>query len=626
MERRLAAILCGDVSGYSRLMGADEEATLKTLSSRRSIIDRLIAHHRGRFVNSAGDSVLAEFASVVNAVQCAVEIQRTLKAENAEITASRRMEFRIGVNLGDVMVEGDQLYGDGVNVAARLEGLAEPGGICISGTVREHLGNKLALSYADLGPQSVKNIVEPIRVFKVLPDQNATTLVKIGRPPRRYLRHGVFSGIGLAIIAGTIVIVQHLALRTLTPRASIPLAQNLSLQLPTIPSIAVLPFVNMSGDHEQEYFSDGITDDLTTALAKLPGLLVIARTSAFAYKGKSVRVQEVSKELGVKYLLEGSVRKGGNEIRITAQLVDATTGDHLWAEHYDGRPFHDIFALQDEIVQKIVTTLNLRLSLAEAGTLVAKQTDNLEAYDDFLRGLGHLRSGSVEPENRRAREMFDKAVALDPKYADALTELGYTYYTDWIWHWGQEPNPLNLAFEIEQRAAALDDSQALAHALLGELHLLRREYDQSLFEGERAVTVGPNLALAYFWLADILNRLARPAEALDQVEKAIRLDPRNRYIYLFQMASAYTRMGRYSEAIPLLKSHLSSLPNSPGAHVLLIVDYTELGREQEAKAEATEVLRIDPGFSIEVFKQRIPDRDPNWLRRRDVDLRRAGLS
>jgi TolB-like protein/class 3 adenylate cyclase len=329
LERKLTAILCADVFGYSRLMGEDEEATLHTLSSHRKLIDSLIEQHHGRFVNSAGDSVLAEFASVVNAVQCAVEIQTTLKAENANIPPERRMEFRIGVNLGDVMVDGEQIYGDGVNVAARLESLAEPGGIYISRTVHEQIRNKLALNYEDLGEQAVKNIVEPVRVFRVMLEGGTppgTTTKAKERSLRKHWRGGVFSLAGLAIIAATVVFVQHLSLRPPTTTASIPPAQKPAPPLPNMPSIAVLPFTNMSGDRDQEYFSDGITDDLVTALSRLPGLFVIARTSSFTYKGKAVKMQEVSRELGVKYVLEGSVHKAGDQIRITAQLVDAVNG------------------------------------------------------------------------------------------------------------------------------------------------------------------------------------------------------------------------------------------------------------------------------------------------------------
>ncbi len=428
MERKLTAILCADVFGYSRLMGENEEATLRTLSSYRKLTDSLIEQHRGRFVNSAGDSVLAEFASVVNAVQCAVEIQTTLKSENTNLPSERRMEFRIGVNLGDVMVDGEQIYGDGVNVAARLESLADPGGICISGKVYEEIRSKLALGYEDLGAQSVKNIAAPVRVFRVLAGATAPTRTT-PRVARKYVRRGVFSLVGLAIIIGAILLVQYLSLRPPTITASIPPAQTPALPLPDKPSIVVLPFANMSGDRDQEYFSDGITDDLTTALSRIPDVFVIARTSAFTYKGKAVRVQDIARQLGVKYVLEGSVRKADNQVRLTAQLVDATTGDHLWAEHYD-RPIRDIFALQDELVRRIVTTMGLTLSLwEEHGILLPRRTDNIEAYDDVLRGWAYYWTLTQEG-NAKGRKMFQKAIELDPKYAEAYAGIGFTYWTD----------------------------------------------------------------------------------------------------------------------------------------------------------------------------------------------------
>ena len=356
VERKLTAILCADVHGYSRLMGGDEEATLATLTAHRKIIDNLIEQHHGRFVNSAGDSVLAEFASVVEAVNCAVDIQTALKTENAKLPPERRMEFRIGINLGDVMVEGDQIYGDGINVAARLESLADPGGICISGTVHEHVDKKLALNYQDLGAQRVKNIADPVRVFRVLPEPGAARTRKTQRVQRKYLRRGAFSLGGLAIIAAAILLVEHISLKPPRTSASIPPAQSPALALPDKPSIAVLPFANLSGDPQQEYFSDGITDDLVTDLSRVPGLFVIDRGSTFAYKGKPAKVQEVGRELGVRYVLEGSARKTADRVRINVQLVDASTGDQIWTQRYD-RQLHDIFALQDEIVQSLAATL-----------------------------------------------------------------------------------------------------------------------------------------------------------------------------------------------------------------------------------------------------------------------------
>jgi adenylate cyclase len=591
MERKLTAILCADVFGYSRLMGDDEEATLGTLSSHRKLIDSLIEQHRGRFVNSAGDSVLAEFASVVNAVQCAVEIQTTLKGENANIPPARRMDFRIGINLGDIMVDGQQIYGDGVNIAARLESLAEPGGICISRTVHENVRNKLPLNYEDLGEQSVKNIAEPVRVFRVMLDGEAgtrTTTKATERSLRKHWRGGAFSLVGLAIIVGTILLVQHLSLRPPSTTASIPPPQKLAPPLPDMPSIAVLPLTNMSGDREQEYFSDGITDDLITGLSRLPGLFVIARTSSFTYKGKAVGLQDVGKELGVKYVLGGGVRKAGDQVRITVQLANATTGEELWAERYD-RPLRDIFALQDEIVRRIVTTLNLQLILAQRGVVIPRETDNLEAYDDVLRGVEY-RLSETKDGNVKARQMFEQAIQLDPKYARAYTALGVNYFAGWIHLLSSDPNGLERAFQLAQQAIALDDSLAPAHGLLAGIYVHKGQYDQAVTEAERSIALNPNSPIGYFWLAEVMNNTARPAEALVAVEKAMRLDPRNSDNYLFEQGFAYSGLGRYEEAIPALKRD-SALTNNLWDHVNLTWGYIELGQEDPARVEAAEVER-----------------------------------
>src|SRR6266852_4297664 len=606
-------------------MGDDEEATLRTLSSHRKLIDSLIEQHRGRFVNSAGDSVLAEFASVVNVVQCAVEIQSTLKTENVNLPPERRMEFRMGVNLGDVMVDGEQIYGDGVNVAARLESLADPGGICISDTVHAQIKNKLGLAYEDLGAQSVKNIAEPIRVYRVMLEGGTTTRTTTKatqQPLRKHWRGGVFSLAGLALIIAVIVLVQHLSLRPPTTTASIPPAQSPALTLPDKPSIAVLPFTNLSGDREQEYFSDGITDDIIAALSRLPGLFVIDRNSTFTYKGKPVKAQQVSRELGVRYVLEGSVRKAGDQVRITAQLADATTGADLWAVRYD-RPMRDIFSLQDEIVRRIVTTLNLQLDLMQRGADVRQTTDNLEAYDDFLRGLEYRQTLS-EDGIAKARQMFEKAIVLDPKYAKAYAYMGISYWTDWVQQWTHDPHTLDRAFQLGQRAIALDDSLAFAHMVLGETYVFKMQYDQATAEAERAIALDPNSAVGYRALAEIMYFSGKPAEAIGLAEKAMRLDPRNRDLYLFFEGESYTQMGRYEEAIPILKRHLARYPNNVGARSTLVGNYTELGREDEARAEAAEVMRISPLFSLDAWVQ-IPFKDPAWRKRYYADLRKAGL-
>ena len=350
--------------GYSRLMGEDEEGTLRTLSAYRKITDSLIERHHGRFVNSAGDSVLAEFASVVEAVNCAVVIQTALGAENSALPLVRRMKFRIGVNLGDVIVEGEQIYGDGVNVAARLESLAEPGGICISGTVYDQIRDKLALGYQDLGDQEVKNIARPVRVYRVLPEAGAAAPRMTPRVVRKYMRRSVFSIEGVAIIVGTILLVQHVSLKPPHTHASILPPSSPALALPDKPSIAVLPFANLSGDPQQEYFSDGIANQLIEDLSRLPGLFVIARNSSFAYKGKAIGEHEIGRELGVKYVLEGNVRKAGNQVRVGVELVDAGDGTERWAQRFD-RPLADIFAVQDEIVSRVISTVGLLFKLDE---------------------------------------------------------------------------------------------------------------------------------------------------------------------------------------------------------------------------------------------------------------------
>jgi len=627
MERKLTAILCADVFGYSRLMGECEEATLRTLSSYRKLVDSLIEQHHGRFVNSAGDSVLAEFASVVNAVQCAAEIQNTLKAENAPLLPERRMEFRIGVNLGDVMVDGEQIYGDGVNVAARLESLADPGGICVSGTVCEHLGNRLALSYEDLGEQSVKNIAKPVRVYRVLLEAGAATPTRQRQGvAQKYVRRGIFSIAGLAIIAATIIFVQHLSLRPPTPSASIPPAQPPALPLPDTPSIAVLPFTNMSGDRDQEYFSDGITDDLITALSRLPDLFVIARTSTFIYKGKAAKVQDIGRELGVQYLLEGSVRKAGDTLRITAQLVDATSGDHLWAAHYD-RPLRDIFLLQDEIETKIVTTLKLRLSLEKARGWVGQHTDNLEAYDYYLRCVGYGFT-FTEEDNAKGGRMCEKAIQLDPAYADAYVQLGFHYFAGFGNQWSQYggPDALDRAIRLEQQAIGLDDANAAAHAILGRLYLSKRRYDESAAEVERAIALlAPGTAFGNFWVAFTLSRSGKPTESLAYVEKAERLDPQSRALYEFERGNDYVLLGRYREAAAVLRAYLVSYPNNLTGHWELAVAYIELNLREEARAQAAEVMRISPHFSIEGWQKINALKDQAAIERLAADMHKAGL-
>jgi adenylate cyclase len=648
MERKLTAILCADVHGYSRLMGDDEEATLRTLSAHRRVIDRLIEQHHGRFVNSAGDSVLAEFTSVVNAVECAVEIQATLKVENASLPPERRMEFRIGVNLGDVLVEGEQIYGDGINVAARLESLAQPGGINISGNVQEQIKSKVALNYEDLGKQRVKNITEPVRVFRILP--GAAPTWKTRKIPGRYVRPGAISIGSVALIVAVILLLQHVSLKPPQTSASIPPAQSPALPLPDKPSIAVLPFANVSGDPAQEYFSDGVTDQIIADLSKLPGLFVIDRNSSFTYKGKVVRVQEVSRELGVRLVLEGSARKTSDGVRIAVQLVDATTGANIWAERFD-RPLHDIFAVQDEIVQKIVTTLDLVFKLGEGGIPALGKThgtNNLEAFDDLLRGAYYAWMGTQEG-NAKARAMYEKVIELDPKFADAYVGMGWTYVLEAENGWMESSNAspveahpdvvksqeraLERASEMVQKAIAMDDSLPDAYRLLSQIDVYKGgHYDRAVADAERAIALDPNSALSYFFLADDLDMAGKSKDAIEPLNKAMRLDPGSRVFYFAELAWAYTLMGRYAEAVPLLKRHLARYPNSLGGHENLTMAYVELGRLDEARAEVAEVMRLSPQLTLEGERRAaehgvasIPLKDRALAERLLADLGKAGL-
>jgi adenylate cyclase len=618
VKRKLTAILCADVYGYSRLMGEDEEATLRTLSGHRNIIDGLIDRHHGRFVNSAGDSVVAEFASVVEAVNCAVEIQNVLRAENANSPPERRMEFRIGVNSGDVMVEGEQIYGDGVNVAARLENLADPGGICISGTVYEQVRDRLALSYENRGEQTVKNIARPVHVWRIVLDGTPA----VSHSGRRYLRGGVLSLTGLAIAIGTFVLVQHLSLKPPHTSASIPPPAKPALTLPSIPSIAVLPFTNLSGDPQQEYFSDGISGQLINELSRLPGLFVIARNSSFAYKGKAIGENKVGKELGVRYVLEGRVQKSPDRVRIGVELVDASTSSEMWTQEFD-RPLKDIFRVQDEIVGKVVTTLGLIFKGEEMNfphEAKLARPDNLEAFDDILHA-GQYFYRFTREDAVKARGWAEKAIAADPNYAEAYATVSATYLNAVLFRWSDNPaSDLERSYELTRKALALDDSNAVALAQLSTNDWLQRRFDKAVAEAERCVALNPNQPICYEALWESLDVSNRLEEAGGAAEKAMRLDPSRQDFYAYFIGQTYVDMGHYQEAIPLLKRHLAVFPDQPWAHVALIEAYSELGRDQEARAEAAELKRINPQFAYKHI-----NKDAARNARYEHDLRKAGL-
>jgi adenylate cyclase len=602
VKRKLVAILNADVKGYSRLMSEDEKGTVHTLNAYKEIMSGLIQHHHGRVVDAPGDNVLAEFGSVVDAVECAVGIQKELKTRNAELSEDRRMEFRIGVNLGDVIEDGEQILGDGVNIATRLESLSEAGGVCISGTAFDHVKNKLNLGYKYLGEQIVKNILEPVRVYQVLMEPEAAGKV-IGErkaKPSQWQMATIGLVVGVIVVAAAVV-VWRLYLRPVPPPVEVASKGKMALPLPDKPSIAVLPFAYTSGDPKHEYLSDGITDEVITALSKSSQLFVIGRNSTFTYKGKPVKFRQVSEEMGVRYVLEGSVQFSGERLRITAQLIDALTGYHLFSERYD-RELKDIFATQDEIAMKILTATRVSLTQGEEARMFAKGTKSLEAYLKVLQAREHHEVFTKESQ-ALARQLAEEAIALDPGYA-----LAYSYAAMVLAHEvlvGTYPNPreaLERGMKLAQKAVDLDDSLAHPHQILGKYYImLNKDYEKGIAEAERAVTLEPNSADAYTQLGINLLWAVRPAEAIPIFQMAMRLSPIPPYACLFGLATCYRLTGRYEEAIGLQRRILQKQPNQLLSQVGLTAALMQAGREDEARAEAAKVLRIDPKSSLERF-------------------------
>ncbi|MGK9231698.1 adenylate/guanylate cyclase domain-containing protein [Inquilinus limosus] len=553
VQRRLAAILAADMAGYSRLMEADETGTLARLKTHRlELIDPAIAKTRGSIVKTTGDGLLVEFASVVDALACATEIQRRMARRNADVSPARWIQFRIGINLGDVIVEDDDLFGDGVNVAARLQTLAEPGGICVSGAVRDQVGDRLDIGFEDLGEQSVKNISRPIRVYRVRLDPTAVEV-----PP--------------------------------STAASVPAA--------TKPSLVVLPFVNMSGDPEQEFFADGLTEDIITELSRFHDLLVISRNSAFVHKGKAVKVQDVAREFGVHYVIEGSVRKAGGRVRVTVQLIDAETDRHIWAERYD-RDLADIFAIQDEVTSAIAATLPGRVEAAARDRAKRKTTDNLEAYECLLAGKV-LHHRSTRDDNAQALAMLDRAIALDPKYAHAHAWRACVLGQGWVNGWCADRDATwDAVVGALETAVALDDNDADVHRILAAVALTRDEFDRSVYHQERALGLNPNYDLIVVQQGEILTWLGRPEEGIDWIRKAMRLNPYHPERFWSHLGRAYYTARRYAEAVEAY-SHITRQDHTH--HAFLAAALAQMGDATAAGAHAQAVLRIEPGFTADGF-------------------------
>jgi TolB-like protein/class 3 adenylate cyclase/Flp pilus assembly protein TadD len=587
VKRKLAAILSADVKGYSRLMGEDEESTARTLNAYKEVMTGLIQHHHGRVVDAPGDNVLAEFGSVVDAVRCAVEIQKELKTRNAEVPENRKMEFRIGVNLGDVIEDGEKICGDGVNIAARLESLSEAGGICISGTAFDQVKNKLNIGYKYLGEQAVKNIEEPIRVYRVLmePEGAGKVVGERNAKPRKWQKP-VSMLVAILIVVAAVVVIWRLYLHSTRPPVEVASKEKMAFPLPDKPSIAVLPFVNMSKDPDQEYFSDGMTEDLITDLSKISGLMVIARNSTFTYKGKPVKIKQVAEDLGVRYVLEGSVRRAGNEIRINAQLVDALSGHHLWAERYDGK-MGRIFVLQDQITQKIVSALAVKLTGTEKQIIVQKGTNNVEAYDEFLRGWVHyLRMTS--DDLAWAVHSLKRATELDPNFGRAYAALALAYEMATVipgWtsvsgvSWSE--SRLRVGQYLKQ---AMKKPTSIAHLVNANLHLYRRQHGEAVSEAERALALDPNDPTCNSGMAFVLLNSGKPKEAIDFINRAMRFDPHNPGRYLFLLGVAQFCMGNLEEAANLIEKAHRINPEFASSISWLASIYGLLGREKEARA------------------------------------------
>jgi len=564
-KRKLTAILSADVKGYSRLMGEDEKGTVRTLNAYREVMANLIQQHHGRVVDATGDNLMAEFASVVDAVECAVEIQKELKTRNAELPENRRMEFRIGINLGDVIEEGERIYGDGVNIAARIESLSEAGGICISGTAYDQVEGKLSLEFQYLGEQSVKNIKRPVRAYRVRMEEGVPDVAK---------------------------------------RQEVP--------LPDKPSIAVLPFTNMSDDPAQEYFSDGITEEIITWLSKIPRLFVTARHSTFVFKGKVVSIRDVGHQLGVRYIMEGSVRRSGDRIRVTAQLIDVNTEQHVWADRYD-RELKDVFAIQDEITMNIIVALQVELTEGEQARLRARGTSNLEAYLKLLQARDYFNQFSKEG-NILARQSCQEAIALAPEYAPAYAGMATTHLIEPWLGWSESPQQsIALAMEFAQKCLALDESLSDAHGALGLVYLVMRQWVKAVEECELAVSLNPNSADAIVFLAIVYRAVGRIEEALALLNKAVRLNPMPPDWYLHEVGSCYRLMGRHDEAIAMVKRVLDRNPDYLPSRLNLIATYVMSGKEKVARAEAVEVLRQIPNFSVDRFLHDFPYKDQKIL-------------
>jgi adenylate cyclase len=621
-ERRLAAILSADVVGYSRLMAEDEAATIRTLSDYREEVGMLVRQRRGRVVDFTGDNFLAEFPTALDATHCAVEIQRVLAARNADLPSERRMQFRIGIHLGDVTVEGDRIYGDGVNIAARLEGLAEPGGVCVSRTVHEQVRTKLALPFEDLGEQTVKNIAEPVHVYRV--QWTAQETPRKTTPAKN--RKPAIAATALIVLGLTAFGLWKIAIGPDSPTATDE--RFLVPGFGTKPAIAVLPFDNLSGDPEQEYFADGMAEELITRLSTEADFPVISRNSSFTYKGKAVDVKQVSRELGVRYVVEGSVRKAGGRVRITAQLIDAASGAHLWAETYD-RELRDLFEIQDEITEAIAGSIGFPLIASEARRAMGKDRRDLDAYDSGMQGFWHMIQITQE-DNRKARALFEKAIALNPQNrhaSSAFANLAWTHYADILFQWTDSPAELlREQFRAGEQCVKLNSANASCHWVLAWAHSLSGQREEALYAAQLAVQLYPSAAPFHQTLGLFLSITGEPDAGIAHQEKAMRFSPRApaTSYYLHCIALGHFAAERYEEAVHWELEALQRTPDYWISLGTLASTYAHLGRMDEAKATLDRMLNANPHASAEAFRMIFSIADAAFIDSWLGGLRQAG--
>jgi adenylate cyclase len=590
-ERRLSAILSADVVGYTRLMAADEDETVRRVTAYREQVGSLVRDHRGRLADFTGDNFLAEFPTALDAVECAIEIQRVLSARNAALPADRRMEFRIGVHLGDVRVEGERVYGEGVNIAARLESMAEPGGVCISATVHEQVRNRLEVGFDDLGDRAVKNVPEQIHVYKV-------QVNGAGGPEPQASRRLPVRWLALAGVVALALVVWAFWPRVLGRGLElVGIGAVQSPALPDRPSIVVLPFDNMSGDPEQEYFSDGLTEDLTAALAGTSSLFVISRNSAFTYKNQAVKVEDVGRELGVRYVLEGSVRRVGDRVRITAQLIDATSGFHVWSERYD-RELDDVFAVQSEISERILGAVGVTIRDDELERIRRTPTGSMTAYDAVQRGSYHF-ALFRRHEMLEARRWFERAVELDPDYAAAHSLLGSTYSASYGLFWTLDPAALERARALAEHALSLDPGIPLPRITLTVVALNEKDWPRALSLARGAIEVAPNDATGYFFLAAALSQTEDQMAALEAVQRGLRLNPRVSSVGPASalMAGIYRNTGRVDEAVQLWRRARNENPDLIMARLNLAAWHASQERLAEARVLVEEALAVNPNLT-----------------------------